>query len=140
MTVRVERDFFVDASPEAVWAFLEDPSNRARAISLVESFETEDETTLWHLKLPILGVGPTITVRTRPLDRRSPEYVRFVGESSVFDVTGEHHIDQTEGKTSVHTRFEVTGRLPGVERFFEKRFDREIGNLENQLVAFLENR
>ena len=140
MTVRVERAFFVDASPETVWAFLEDPANRARAISLVDSFETEGETTIWQLKLPVPGVGQTLSVRTRPLDRQAPTFVSFEGRSSVFEVVGEHRIDETDQGSTVHNRFEVSGRVFGVETFFKRRFDDEIDNLERELNAFLEPR
>lgn len=140
MTVRIERDFVVNGSPETVWAFLEDPENRARAISLVDSFETEGKTTIWQLELPVPGVRQTLSVRTRPLDRQSPKYVSFEGRSSVFEVVGEHRIDETNGGTTVHNRFEVSGRVPGVESFFKSRFDDEIANLESELNAFLETR
>lgn len=138
MSVRVERRFSVDASPETVWAFLEDPTNRARAISIVDSFETAGETTIWHLKLPIPGLRRTLAVRTRPLERKSPEYVCFEGESSVFDVHGEHSIEEGEAGTIVNNRFDVTGRVPGVETFFKRRFEDEIVNLERELSAYIQ--
>ncbi|MFW6458622.1 MAG: SRPBCC family protein [Halodesulfurarchaeum sp.] len=140
MTVSIERDFVVDGSPESVWSFLQDPENRARAISLVDRFEVEGETTIWHLDVPIPGSRQTLSVRTRPIDRKPPESVSFEGQSSVFDVVGEHRIHSADGKTTVHNRFEVAGKVPGVERIFKRRFDGEIANLERELTAFLESR
>ncbi|MFB6086297.1 MAG: CoxG family protein [Halodesulfurarchaeum sp.] len=140
MTVRVERRFSVEAPPEAVWAFLEDPANRARAIDLVDRFKIEGETTVWHLDLPLPGVGKLLTVETRTVDRRPPTFVSFEGRSPVFDVTGHHRIEQTGTGTAVDTQFEVTGRVPGAERFFKRQFPAEIDNLETELWEALERR
>jgi carbon monoxide dehydrogenase subunit G len=133
MTVRVERRFVVPLSRDSVWDFLADPRNRARAISVVKSFEVRADSTIWHLELPLPGVGRTMTVRTRTVERVPPELVRFEGESTAVTVAGEHRIEEHGTETAVQNRFDVTGHLPGVETVFRRRFDTEIENLEAAL-------
>lgn len=140
MTARVERAFTVSATPEAVWEFISDPANRARAISVVDRFEIEGDRATWHISLPIPVINKTIRVRTRTVELNPPEYVRFEGNSSVFDVLGEHRIAKgTEGTRLVNT-FTVDGRMPGVERFFRRNLDDEITNLERALRHHLDSR
>ncbi|MFB6270448.1 MAG: CoxG family protein [Halobacterium sp.] len=135
MTVRVQRSFEVSASPEQVWAFISDPEKRASAISVVDSYEHEGDTTTWHVRLPIPVVRSTISVTTRDVDVRPPEYVKFVGKSSVFDVTGEHEVEPTDGGSKVTNTFVVDGSVPGVERFFKKNLDEELDGLQRALEA-----
>jgi carbon monoxide dehydrogenase subunit G len=137
MTARVERSFEVDGSVEAVWAFIAEPGNRADAISVVSSWETEGDETVWHLELPIPFVKQTVAVRTRDVERTPPERVRFTGRSSVMQVSGEHHLERANGGTRVTNRFAVDGRLPGVERFFKRNLDEEMQNLEAALAEDL---
>jgi len=132
MTVRVERTFELDASPEAVWAFISDPARRAEVISVVDSFDSDGDVTTWHVRLPV--VGRTIPVETRDVDREDGEYVKFVGKSKVLRVTGEHRLEPREGGgTVLHNEFVVEGRLPGVERFFKRNLDEELDNLKEEL-------
>lgn len=138
MTARVERSFEVDGSVEAVWEFIADPGNRADAISVVTRWETDGDETIWHLELPIPFVRQTVAVRTRDVERTAPERVRFIGRSSVMQVSGEHHLESTNGGTRVNNRFAVDGRLPGVERFFEHNLDGELENLRRALEAHLD--
>lgn len=134
MTVRVERTFELDTAPEDVWAFISDPGKRADAISVVYSFDRKGDVTTWHVRLPV--VNRTISVETQEVERVEGEYVKFVGKSSVLNVTGEHRIEPTEdGGTLLHNEFVVDGRLPGVERFFEGNLDRELENLREALEA-----
>lgn len=135
MTVRVQRSFEVSASPEEVWAFISDPEQRAAAISVVDSYEHDGDTTTWHVRLPIPVVRSTISVETRDVDVRPPEYVKFVGQSSVFDVTGEHEVEAANGGSRVTNRFVVDGAVPGVERFFERNLDDELDDLQRALEA-----
>ena len=137
MTARVERAFEVAASPSAVWAFIEDPGNRADAISVVDRWETDGDTTVWHLRLPVPFVSSTVAVRTRDVEREAPERVRFTGRSAVMRVSGEHVLEPTETGTRVVNRFAVDGRLPGVERFFERHLDGELDNLRRALETHL---
>jgi carbon monoxide dehydrogenase subunit G len=140
MTVRVERTITVSAAPERVWEFIADPEKRARPISVVTDFEVvDDERANWYLELPIPVVNRTLRVETRDVERRHPEYVRFVGKSKVMRVQGEHELEETEdGGTMLTNRFVVDGRLPGVERFFKRNLDEEIENLEAALREDLE--
>lgn len=141
MTVRVERFVEVPATREEVWEFIVDPENRARAISVVTGFELDDEegrTATWHVELPIPVIRKTVAIRTEDVERRPPEYVKFVGTSKVLRVTGEHEITATEDGARLRNEFVVEGRLPGVERFFRKNLDRELENLERDLREFLE--
>ncbi|MDR5657107.1 SRPBCC family protein [Halodesulfurarchaeum sp. HSR-GB] len=138
MTARVEREFTVSASPDAVWEFISDPGNRARAISVVDRFETSGETTTWFIELPIPMVRKTFRVRTRTVELTPPEYVRFEGNSSVFDVLGEHRIVPGEDETTIVNTFTVDGHAPGVEAFFKRNLDGEIRNLESALKSHLE--
>ena len=136
MTVRVERTFELPVGPERVWEFIADPEKRARAISVVSDFELEDDAgrqATWHVDLPIPLLNQTATVRTEDVERRPPEYVKFVGRSKVMRVTGEHEIEEIEDGSRIVNRFVVDGRLPGVERFFERNLDREMQNLEATL-------
>ena len=137
MTARVERTFEVDGSPEAVWAFIGDPGHRAAAISVVDRWETDGDETVWHLRLPLPFVSSTVAVRTRDEVREAPERVRFSGRSSVMNVVGEHVLEPVDGGTRVTNRFTVDGRLPGVERFFERRLDGELEHLRLALEAHL---
>ncbi|MWG35871.1 SRPBCC family protein [Halomarina oriensis] len=134
MTVRVERTFDLDASPESVWAFISDPRKRAEPISVVDEFEVTGEgTATWHVKLPIPLVNRTTTIETRETDVEPPEYVRFVGRSKVMRVVGEHELTPHDGGTRLTNRFTVDGKLPGVEKYFERNLDGELDNLERAL-------
>jgi carbon monoxide dehydrogenase subunit G len=138
MTARVEREFTVEAPAEVVWEFIADPGNRARAISVVDSFERNGDTTTWHIALPIPMVSKTFRVRTRTVDLQPPEYVRFEGNSSVFDVLGEHRVTAENGTTTIANAFTVDGHVPGVEAFFRRNLDGEITNLETALRDHLD--
>jgi len=140
MTVRVERTMTVAASPEAVWEFIGDPDQRARPISVVNDWEIHDENrATWHVSLPIPVIDRTIAIETEDVERREPEYVRFIGRSKVLRVQGEQELEPTEdGGTRVTNRFVVDGRLPGVERFFKRNLDEELQNLETALTSYLE--
>ncbi|QLG61689.1 CoxG family protein [Halorarum salinum] len=137
MTVRVRREVVVDAPPETVWAFIADPAKRAGAISVVDEFEVHDDgSATWHVRLPIPMVRSTIAVETEETERDPPRHVKFVGRSAAFRVTGEHRVESTpDGGTRLANEFVVEGKLPGVERFFERNFERELENLESALRA-----
>lgn len=131
MTTRVERVFEISASPESVWDVIADPEKRARPISVVEGFETTGErTAVWHISLPIPGLNRTIRVETEDIELEAPQYVRFVGRSKAMDVRGEHVLEATETGTRLTNRFTVDGRFPGVERYFKRKLDGELANLE----------
>lgn len=130
MVVEVERSYVVDAPIDDVWVLLADPANRAKAISVVTDFETDGDITIWHLSLPIPFIDRTITVRTRDIERNPPNYVKFIGDSAVMSVTGEHELTETTEGTRVRNRFVVDGRVPGVERFFEHNIDRELDRIK----------
>lgn len=138
MTVRVQRTFDLSATPEAVWEFISDPEQRARAISVVASYEDHGDTATWHVELPIPLVNATVPVETEDVEREPPRYVKFVGRSSAMRVTGEHEIVPTDDGCRVENRFVVDGRLPGVERYFEKNLDAELSNLEKALREHVE--
>jgi carbon monoxide dehydrogenase subunit G len=133
MTVRVERSFEFEAPPERIWAFIADPAKRAGAISVVESYEVDGDEATWHVSLPIPLVDTTVAVETRETDSVPPEYVRFEGRSRAFRVVGEHEIETTEDGCRLLNQFVVEGRVPGVERFFERNFERELDNLQAAL-------
>lgn len=135
MTVRVERTFDVAASPADVWEFISDPERRAAAISVVDSYDRDGETTTWHVRLPIPVVRSTIAVETRDVEVRPPEYVKFVGKSRVFSVTGEHEVETIDGGSRVTNRFVVDGKLPGVEQFFKRNLDDELDALQDAMEA-----
>jgi len=139
MTVRVERTFEFDAPREDVWDFIADPEKRARPISVVDEFEVTGEgTARWHVRLPIPVIRRTIAVDTEDEEVDPPRFVRFVGRSKVFRVVGEHELTELgDGRTSLRNRFMVDGRVPGVERFFERNLDAELGNLEEAIAADL---
>jgi carbon monoxide dehydrogenase subunit G len=138
MTVRVERSFELPAERARVWEFIADPGKRAGAISVVTDYEVHDDgRATWQIRLPIPVVDSTITVETRDEEFRAPEYVKFSGRSKVMHVVGEHELTETEDGTTVSNRFVVDGRLPGVERFFRRNLDGEIGNLEAALLDYL---
>ncbi|SHG84352.1 SRPBCC family protein [Halobaculum gomorrense] len=135
MTVRVRREFVFDADPEDVWAFISDPGKRAGAISVVDEYEVGDDgTATWHVRLPIPVIRSSIAVETEEVRKEPPEYVKFVGKSRAFRVTGEHTVSGTdEGGARLVNEFVVDGRLPGVESFFERKFGEELDNLERAL-------
>ena len=136
MTVRVERTFELPVPPERVWEFIADPERRARSISVVSDFELDDQEgrkATWYVDLPVPLLDRSASVRTEDVERRPPEYVKFVGRSRVMRVTGEHEISATDEGSRVVNRFVVDGRLPGVERYFKRNLDQEIRNLEAAL-------
>ena len=130
----------VAASPETVWEFIGDPDQRARPISVVKDWDIHDaDRATWHVRLPIPVIDRTIAIETEDVERREPEYVRFVGRSKVVRVQGEQELEPTEdGGTKVTNRFVVDGKLPGVERFFKRNLDAELQNLEAALTEYLE--
>lgn len=141
MTIRVQREFVVEASPERVWAFIADPDSRAAPISVIEDWTVHDGgSATWHVSLPVPVVDKTITVETKDVERRPEEYVKFTGKSSVMRVNGEHRLEEVDGGTRLTNTFVVDGRLPGVERFFKRNLDRELSNLEDALRAELEEK
>ncbi|WP_435096974.1 SRPBCC family protein [Halarchaeum sp. P4] len=132
MTVRVERTFELNASPEDVWEFIADPTKRASAISVVTGYEERGDVTVWFVELPVLR--RTVEVETRDVERRDGEYVKFVGKSKVLTVTGEHELAANDGDGCTLTNtFVVEGKFPGVEGFFKRKFDEELDNLEREL-------
>ncbi len=134
MTVRVERTFDLEVSPENVWEFIADPEKRASTISVVADYEqTGEYSSIWHIKLPIPFLDTTVPVRTEDVERDPPRYVKFVGRSSALRVTGEHEIQETDTGSRLVNRFTVEGKVPGVERFFKKNLDAELDNLEAAL-------
>lgn len=138
MTVRVERTFELNASPDDVWGFIADPEKRAHAISVITDFEkTGENTAIWHVRIPLPLVNRTTTVETEETERDPPSYVRFVGRSSMVRVIGEHSIEQTDQGTRLTNRFTVEGNVPGIERFFKRNLDSELDNLEQALRAEL---
>jgi carbon monoxide dehydrogenase subunit G len=141
MTVRVRRTVDVEAPPERVWEFIADPERRASAISVVADYELGDDegrSAVWHVRLPIPLLDRTVKVRTKDVERRPPEYVKFQGRSKVMHVTGEHTVEPTDEGTRLVNEFVVEGRLPGVERFFKRNLDGELRNLETALRDHLE--
>ena len=139
MTVRVRRVLEFDGPPEAVWDFIADPSKRADAISVVDSYEVhENGSATWHVRLPIPLVNSTVRVETEDVERDPPEHVKFVGKSSTFRVTGEHTIEPTETGSRLINEFVVDGRVPGVEGFFKRNLDDEMENLERALQQAVE--
>ena len=139
MTVRVEREIFVPAPPEQVWEFIADPDRRAEPISVIDEWEVHDDgSATWYLSLPIPVIDSRITVETRDVERRPPEYVRFTGKSRVMNVQGEHELEPADGGTTLTNRFVVEGRLPGVERFFKRNFNEELDRLDAALREDME--
>ncbi|CCQ32374.1 polyketide cyclase-dehydrase protein [Halorhabdus tiamatea SARL4B] len=138
MSLRLEHVIEVSATPEEVWRFIADPEQRARYISVVEDYTIEgDRAATWEIALPIPVIDSTITVKTEDVERRDPEFVKFVGRSRAVRVVGEHELTPTEAGTRLTNTFTVEGRLPGVERFFKKNLEAEFENLEDGLEAFL---
>lgn len=134
MTVRVERVLELNTPPEDVWGFISDPEKRARPISVINNFEiTGENTATWHVRLPIPLIDRTATIETEETERDPPNYVRFVGRSSVLRVVGEHEIESIEDGTRLTNTFSVDGKVPGVERFFKRNLDSELDNLEDAL-------
>ena len=138
MTVRVEQSFRIPAPVEDVWAFISDPAKRAGAISVVDDFEVGDDgVATWYLDLPLRLLSNAFAIETREVERDPPRHVRFVGRSKVMSVQGEHDLDAVDGGTRLTNRFVVDGRVPGVERFFERNLPGEIDNLERAIRADL---
>ena len=75
----------------------------------------------------------TVRVDTEDVESDPPRHVKFVGKSSTFRVTGEHTIEATESGSRLVNEFVVDGRVPGVESFFKRNLDDEMGNLERAL-------
>ena len=138
MTVRVERSVDVAGPPERVWEFIADPERRAEAISVVAGYDAYDGGATWHIELPIPLIRRTIEVDTQDVERDPPRFVKFVGRSKFMRVVGEHEIEPTSNGSRVTSRFVVDGKLPGIESYFKKNLDRELGNLERELKKAVE--
>lgn len=138
MTIRVERSFEIAAPPQKVWEFISDPEKRATSISVVDGWEQDGDEFVWHLELPIPLVSTTVPVRTREVERIENERVKFVGRSRVMNVTGEHILSATDSGTQLTNNFTVDGRLPGVEKFFNRRLDDELLNLKTAIEQDLD--
>jgi len=139
MTVRVSRTLEFDVPVDRAWAFISDPEKRAKAISVVESYEVHnDNRATWHVSLPIPFVDSTIPVETNEIEREPPTRVKFVGKSKALRVTGEHTIEETTTGSKLHNEFVVDGQIPGVERFFKRNLDTEIDNLERTMREDME--
>ena len=134
MTVEVERSYQIEAPIEEVWELLADSAVRASALGVVDHFDQQGEVTVWYLKLPLPLLRRTVSVRTWDVDRDPPRYVRFVGESKIMDVVGEHALSMDGDITTITNRFRVDGKLPGVEGFFERNIDREIERLRRHVI------
>jgi carbon monoxide dehydrogenase subunit G len=134
MTVRVERAFELNVPPEKVWEFISDPASRARAISVVDSYEANgDGTMTWQVRLPIPGINATVPVETEETRKDPPDQVEFIGRSSALRVTGKHTVESTTEGCRLHNEFVVDGRLPGVEGYFKRNLDEELDNLAEAL-------
>ena len=141
MTVRVDRTFDLAAPPEEVWTFISDAGKRAGAISVVDSYELHDEEgrrATWRVALPIPVIRGTIGVKTEEVERDPPRYVRFVGRSKGLRVVGEHELEEIDGGTRLHNRFQVDGKLPGIETYFKRNLEGELANLQSAIEADLE--
>lgn len=141
MTVRVERRFVLPATCEEVWEFIADPAQRARAISVVSDYELADETgrkAIWYIDVPIPVIRRAARVETEDTERDPPNRVEFVGRSKVMRVTGTHELEETDDGCRLTNEFVVDGKLPGVERFFEKNLDSELENLESAIREYLD--
>ncbi len=139
MTVRVERAFEFDVPAPQVWEFIADPASRAEAISVVDSYETNDDGSMtWQVKLPIPGINATVAVETRETLKEPPERVEFVGRSRALRVTGTHSVEATDAGSLLHNGFVVDGRLPGVEHYFKRNLDQELDNLAEALSEAVE--
>ncbi|MFW5974271.1 MAG: SRPBCC family protein [Natrialbaceae archaeon] len=139
MSIRLEQVIEVSATPEEVWRFIADPEQRAKYISVVEDYRVEgDRSASWEISLPIPIIDRTITVETEDVERREPEFVKFVGRSKAVRVVGEHELTPTGMGTRLTNTFTVEGRVPGVERFFKKNLQAEFENLRDGLEAFLD--
>lgn len=139
MTTAVEREAIVDIDVETVWDLLADPEQRAAAIGIVEDHEVIDDSgdgdeIRWHVSIPVSMIDETIAVRTHETEKRPPEYVEYVGESSVLSMTGEHELEPTEEGARVRNRFTVESSIPGVESYFERTIEDEIDNLIDFVV------
>jgi carbon monoxide dehydrogenase subunit G len=102
---------------------------------VVESYDLapDGQSSTWRVRVPVPLVHSTVSVETRDVELDPPFHVKFVGRSRIFSVTGEHTIEETEGGCRLVNEFVVDGRLPGVERFFERNLDTELKNLEAAL-------
>jgi len=141
MAMRLERVIELPAPPKDVWKFISDPEQRARHISVVKDFSVKgDGSATWHLSLPIPFFDRTIAVETEDVEVRPPEHVKFVGRSRAMHVVGEQDLEANESGTRLTNRFTVEGRIPGVERFFEKNLEDEFDNLEAGLREYLDDR
>lgn len=140
MTVRITRTFEFAVAPDRVWAFIEDPGNRASAISVVDRYDiTGDGEVTWHVRLPIPLIDQTVAVHTRDVEVDPPHHVKFVGRSAAMNVTGEHTVEATDDGSRLVNEFVVDGQFPGVERFFERQLDTELDNLNAALLASIED-
>lgn len=100
MTVRVRRVFEFTVSPSDVWEFIADPSKRADAISVVDTYEVDNSlntnddnvptSATWEVALPIPLIDSTATVDTEDVERDPPTHVKFAAFAEMAKNGGQY--------------------------------------------------
>jgi carbon monoxide dehydrogenase subunit G len=94
------------ASRETVWGVISEPSEMAKLMPGVESFEIEDDTH-WTAKVKVpLGLGGLkITMNFEKLEQREPEFASMrakgTGVGALMDMTTSFTLSEAEAGTSM---------------------------------------
>jgi carbon monoxide dehydrogenase subunit G len=140
----------VDASPEEIWAILEDPQALARVLPDAESVEADGPD---RVRIVLASKVAFFTVRAdllgRYLDADPPRHLRLVLDGAARGVAGEIHASipfdlrplaptQTEVRYAVS--LEMTGRLasmagPMIRRDMPEQIASLVRNVEREAIA-----
>lgn len=139
MAIEAERTITLDAPREDVWQFVSNPTTRAETLSIVERYSIDgDGSATWEVDLPIPFIQESFPVETEDSEVKEPKYLKYVGDSKAFSITGEHWINESGGGTFLQLRLTLEAKLPGVELFLSQNIEDEIDNLVRALKRSVE--
>lgn len=132
------------ASREAVWGVISEPSEMAKLMPGVESFEITDEKH-WTAKVKVpLGLGGLkMTMNFEQLEERPPEFASMrakgQGVGALMDMTTSFTLSETDGGTSM--AWEADVKIAGPVGAMGQRVLQPIVNQQvSEVLAALEKR
>jgi carbon monoxide dehydrogenase subunit G len=134
----------LSASRDTVWSVINEPSEMAKLMPGVESFEIQDERH-WTAKVKVpLGLGGLkMTMNFEKLEERPPEFASMrakgTGVGALVDMTTSFTLSESEGGTSM--AWEADVKIAGPVGAMGQRVLQPIVNQQvGQVLATLEKR
>jgi carbon monoxide dehydrogenase subunit G len=115
MKVEGEREF--QAPRATVWRVLNTPSNMAKVMPGVESFEVDDDKH-WHANVKVpLGLGAlSMTMNFEKTEEREPEFAKLVckgtGVGAMMNMETSFHLSD-DGGGGTHMKWEADVKIAG---------------------------